>query len=77
MFVMILSQAFNSVILPVTVACILYLGNRRDLMGEHKFSKFTNIILVAILVFSIVTSWMGFEGLMRTIEKANQTVSLL
>ena len=76
-FVMILSQAFNSVILPVTVACILYLGNRRDLMGEHKFSKFTNIILVAILVFSIVTSWMGFEGLMRTIEKANQTVSLL
>ena len=28
-FVMIISQAFNSVILPVTVACILYLGNRK------------------------------------------------
>ena len=32
--VMIVSQAFNSVILPVTVGCILYLGNRRDLMGR-------------------------------------------
>jgi len=30
-FVMIVSQAFQSIILPVTVVCILYLGNRSDL----------------------------------------------
>jgi len=37
-------------------------------MSEHKFSMFTNIILVAILVFSIVTSWMGIQGVMELIS---------
>ena len=60
--VMIVSQAFNSVILPATVACILYLGSRRDVMGEHKHSLVTQLILVCILLFSIVTSWMGIQG---------------
>ncbi|MFK7955994.1 MAG: Nramp family divalent metal transporter [Lysobacterales bacterium] len=60
--VMIVSQAFNSVILPLTVACIFYLGNRRDLMGEHRHTLTTNIILVAILLFSLVTSAMGVRG---------------
>ena len=63
--VMIVSQAFNSVILPVTVACILYLGNRRDLMGQYKHSRATNLVLVAILMFSIVTSAMGIQGVWR------------
>ncbi|MCP4613952.1 MAG: divalent metal cation transporter [Planctomycetes bacterium] len=66
-FVMIVSQAFNSVILPMTVACILYLGNRRDLMGEHKNSLTTNILLTAILIFSIVTSSMGIKGVWQLI----------
>lgn len=60
--VMIVSQAFSSVILPMTVGCILYLGNRKDLMGEHSHSRTTNILLIAILVFSIVTSAMGIQG---------------
>lgn len=66
-FVMIVSQAFNSVILPMTVACILYLGNRKDLMGEHKHSLTTNIVLTAILIFSIVTSSMGIKGVWQLI----------
>ncbi|MGI9427219.1 MAG: NRAMP family divalent metal transporter [Bythopirellula sp.] len=61
-FVMIVSQAFNSVILPLTVGCILYLGNRRDLMGEYKHSPLTNCLLVAILLFSLVTTSMGIRG---------------
>ena len=61
-FVMIVSQAFNSVILPVTVACILYLGNRQDLMGEFRNTLTTNCLLVAILLFSIVTTSMGIRG---------------
>lgn len=63
--VMIASQAFNSVILPITVGCILYLGNRRDLMGEYKHGALTNGFLVAILLFSIVTSAMGIQGVWR------------
>lgn len=66
-FVMIISQAFNSIILPVTVGCILYLGNRRDLMGEHKNSMGSNIFLIAVFIFSIFTSTMGIKGVWQLI----------
>jgi Mn2+/Fe2+ NRAMP family transporter len=66
-FVMILSQAFNSVILPITVACILYLGNRKDIMGNHKNGLLTNIVLVAILIFSFVNTSMGIKGVWQLI----------
>jgi Mn2+/Fe2+ NRAMP family transporter len=65
--VMIASQAFNAVILPVTVACILYLGNRRDLMGDYRHSVATNVVLVAILLFSLVTTSMGIRGVWQLI----------
>ena len=61
-FVMIVSQAFNAVILPVTVACILYLGNRKDLMGEHRHTAAANTALTTILLFSLVTTSMGIRG---------------
>ena len=60
--VMIVSQAFNAVILPVTVACILYLGNRRDLMGDHRNTLTTNSVLTLILLFSLFTTSMGIRG---------------
>ena len=66
-FVMIISQAFNAVILPVTVACILYLGNRRDLMGEHRNTTTTNVVLTAILLFSFVTTSMGIRGVWQIV----------
>ncbi|NHN37746.1 divalent metal cation transporter [Pseudomaricurvus alcaniphilus] len=61
-FVMIVSQAFNAVILPVTVACIFYLGNRKDLMGKYKNTWVANSILAVILCFSIFTSVVGIRG---------------
>ena len=66
-FVMIVSQALQSLILPLTVGCILYLGNRRDLMGEHKLSTVTNGFLVAILLFSFVTTSMGITGVWQLV----------
>ena len=66
-FVMIVSQAFQSIILPVTVLCILYLGNRRDLMGEHRLSGKVNLFLGAILLFSMVTTSMGIKGVWQLI----------
>ena len=67
-FVMIVSQAFNAVILPLTVACIFYLSNRKDLMGEHKSSIFSNIALMAILAFSIFTSFIAVKGVFLLIS---------
>jgi len=66
-FVMIISQAFNSIILPVTIACILYLANRKDLMGEHRNGLGANIFLILVLIFSIFTSIMGIRGVLQLI----------
>ena len=60
--VMIVSQAFNAVILPMTVACIFYLANQKDLMGNHKNTVISNIILAAILLFSLFTSVIAIKG---------------
>ncbi|MEP3226589.1 MAG: Nramp family divalent metal transporter [Parasphingorhabdus sp.] len=65
--VLILSQAFNVVLLPATVACILYLGNRADLMGAYRHSWLTNAGLVGVFLFSLVTGYMGFQGLLAMV----------
>jgi len=64
-FVMIVSQAFNAVILPLTVACIFYLSNRKDLMGEHCSGATGNIVLTAILLFSLFTSSVSVRGVLQ------------
>ena len=61
--VMIISQAFNAVILPVTVACIFYLSNRKDLMLGYKNGLAANSIFGVIFLFSIFTSVVGIRGL--------------
>jgi Mn2+/Fe2+ NRAMP family transporter len=61
-FVMIISQAFNALILPATVLCILYLANQKKLMGEYSNTWRANGVLVAILLFSLFTSWNGIKG---------------
>lgn len=66
--VMIVSQAFNAVILPLTVGCIFYLSNRKDLMGSHKNTLTSNIILGAILLFSLFTSFIGVKGVLQLIS---------
>ncbi|WP_197527458.1 NRAMP family divalent metal transporter [Pirellulimonas nuda] len=68
-FVMIASQAFNALLLPATVACILYLGNRKQLMGDFRFGGATNLMLVAILAFSFVTTWIGLSALRGLIDR--------
>ena len=65
--VMIVSQAFNAVILPITVACIFYLANRKDLMGANKNTLVSNIILAVVLLFSLFTSFIGVKGVWQVI----------
>jgi Mn2+/Fe2+ NRAMP family transporter len=66
--VMVGSQAFGALVLPATVACIFYIGNKIDLMGEHKFSKVTNVILSLIFVFALVMSYMSLNGILSTLQ---------
>jgi Mn2+/Fe2+ NRAMP family transporter len=67
--VMIVSQALSSVLLPMTVGCILYLGNRKDLMKEHANALGDNIILGAILIVSIFNAATGLKGVFGSITK--------
>jgi len=71
--VMIVSQAFNSILLPMTVACIFLLGNKASVMGKHRYTDTTNIILIAIFVFSIVTSIMGIQGVLDMVKDIGTT----
>jgi Mn2+/Fe2+ NRAMP family transporter len=66
--VMVGSQAFGALVLPATVACIFYIGYKIDLMGEHKFSKVTNVILSLIFVFALVMSYMSLNGILSTLQ---------
>jgi len=66
--IMIASQAFGALLLPITVSCILILGNKPNLMKTNKFSTFINIILVAILIFSLVMSYMSITGIVNVIQ---------
>lgn len=66
--VMIASQAFSAILLPVTVGCILYLGNRRDVMGAHRFGRVNNAFLAAVFGFACFTAWLGFSGVWRLLE---------
>ncbi len=66
--VMVTSQAFGALVLPATVACIVYIGNKKPLMGEHKFSNATNLILVLIFVFALIMSYMSYNGILATLR---------
>ncbi|WP_158768725.1 Nramp family divalent metal transporter [Paraglaciecola sp. L1A13] len=66
--VMVSSQAFGALVLPATVGCIVYIGNKKSLMGEHKFSTITNVILSMIFVFALVMSYMSYHGILSTLQ---------
>ena len=62
--VMIASQVFSAIILPVTVLCILYLGNKKSVMKEYTNTISTNIILSLILAFALFVCVSGIRGLL-------------
>jgi len=62
-FVMIISQALNSIILPLTVGCILYLGNKESLIGKYKLSTLTNVVLCLVLGFALFTSYLSITAI--------------
>ncbi|MEQ6118391.1 Nramp family divalent metal transporter [Reichenbachiella sp. MALMAid0571] len=65
---MIASQAFGALLLPFTVGCMLYLGNKKDLMKTHLFGMTTNITMVLILLFAIFMSFNGLKGVFPLIS---------
>ena len=61
--VMIFAQGFQAVILPAVVIPIIYLINKKDLMGEYTAKIKMNIGLVATLIFGLVTAYLALAEL--------------
>ena len=51
-------------VLPLTVLAILWLLNRRDVMGEHRAGLLLNLGLSAALVFSLAVAFTGLKALL-------------
>tara|TARA_B100000809_G_scaffold264243_1_gene319554 strand:- start:4471 stop:5730 length:1260 start_codon:yes stop_codon:yes gene_type:complete len=67
--IMIVSQALNAFILPATVGGIIYLTNKKDLMGKYRNKTLTNVFLGVIFVFSLFTSYIALNGLIAELGK--------
>jgi len=62
-FIMMLSQACLSVVLPLTIASVFYLTSKKRLMNKHANKLFDLILLSLVMLFSLYMSWLGIRGL--------------
>ncbi len=67
-FLMLISQAFLAVILPLSIAALLYLTGKRSLMKEFSNRRLDTLILIAILIFSSYISFLGIRGLIADLS---------
>ncbi|MFY0650789.1 MAG: Nramp family divalent metal transporter [Cyclobacteriaceae bacterium] len=54
---MVFSQAFQACILPAVAIPIFVLINKKGLMNNHKPETWLNVGIVAVILFSLLTSW--------------------
>ncbi len=62
---MIFSQAFQACILPAVAIPILIIMNDKKIMNEYTASKKMNLGILAVIIFSFVTTWFAILELMR------------
>lgn len=65
---MIASQCFQIPVLPVVTISIMYLLNKKDIMGEYKAGFWLNLGFIATLIFSFIISYQSYLGLIRYFE---------
>ncbi|MFW5830665.1 MAG: Nramp family divalent metal transporter [Prolixibacteraceae bacterium] len=68
-FAMLISQLFQIFVLPLVVLAILWLLNRKDLMGEYKAGFLLNAGLLLTLIFSIIISYQSVLGLVTSFHQ--------
>ncbi len=67
-WIMVASQAFQAILLPVITVPILVLINSKKMMGEDRAGFWLNAGLVATLIFGLVTTYTGVLGLVDTLK---------
>jgi len=61
--VMIISQALALVATPLVLILMFFLVNDKDLMGQYKAGKFTNLIIILVSVFTLLMALIGLNGM--------------
>ncbi|MEQ8552080.1 MAG: Nramp family divalent metal transporter [Cyclobacteriaceae bacterium] len=59
---MIFSQAFQACILPAVAIPIFILINNKEMMKDHKAGPGLNAGLIAVIIFSLITTWFAFSN---------------
>ncbi|MDB5262995.1 MAG: Manganese transport protein MntH [Adhaeribacter sp.] len=61
---MVFSQAFQALILPAVAIPVLILINRKSVMNEYVAGTKMNIGLLAVIIFSLITSYFAIADFM-------------
>lgn len=64
-FAQILTQVAGVFVLPLVIACIMYLVNQKSLMGDQKAGLWLNFGLAAAFIFSCIISYTGAVALIE------------
>ncbi|MBN1292397.1 MAG: Nramp family divalent metal transporter [Candidatus Latescibacteria bacterium] len=65
---MIISQSFQVFVLPIVILSIIYLINRKDIMGTYRAGFWLNTGCIAALIFSFVMSYQSVLGLAQFVK---------
>lgn len=61
--VMIMSQAMAAIVTPVVLALMLYIYNKKSIMGENRLGLTSNITFGLVLIFTITMAVAGLIGI--------------
>ena len=61
----IMTQVFNVFVLPLVIAAMMILINRKSLMGEDKAGLLLNIGMALALIFACIISWSGARAIIE------------
>ncbi len=68
-FLMLLSQAGISLVMPLALIGLIWLSSRKDIMGAHRPRHVEWVLLAGITVFSLFMSYLATLGLVADIQK--------
>jgi manganese transport protein len=66
-FLLLLSQAGISVVMPLALLGLMYLSSRKDLVGVHRPRPVEWVLLAGIAAFSLFMSYLALQGLVADI----------
>jgi Mn2+/Fe2+ NRAMP family transporter len=65
-YAMLISQLFQIFVLPIVVIAIIYLLNRKSIMGKYKAGFWFNLGLLLTLLFSLYISYQSIVGFIES-----------